>query len=650
MALASYTPSGMAFDVAVAALPFLSAASDQTPTERALADAQKQQVDQSQVPGDQSLGLWWNRSQSDWSGGSGSEFMEPPNDDLIMRSSWVSYGVDPWTPGKLSLLQLHASQGATCQLATMVYTRGVSPKVASITHDPPMGYVFGATGLGLTEGYRIVPDDDYLGATLTALSGWPGVTSGRPKAVIGGGYCWVVADELGSSYLADASAASTTFAANVTGMGTATKGVWDAKGRIILAVGPDLYAVPYNTGGSSSVALSTLSGDKVSPPTAPDATLTWVGCADTPGAILVGAHSASAGSSIQRFTVSTDGAITTLSALSTVAQLPEGEELYNIQSYLGSYLILLTSLGVRIAVVATDGSVQYGPLSYEGDVGTSIARYSSYFYVSVADAGSSRTGLIRLNLADIDSDGRVPWAYDVRSGATNSSSSAGIYGIWPLTDGKFYLLCDDGSGGNHTLQGPTGNLEASGYAESGWIRMGTLEPKTFNAVRVQCLTPLDGTFSVTLIEADGTETSLGSHAASADTVEFPIDLAPCQRIKLRLTLTRDSVDATTGPTMDGWQLLSLPAPSRQELIRAPLLCFDFERDSHGQEWGYEGAAAARYQALRDAVRDGSPVNFQDLNTGETIRCQVDSLTFQQVAPPSNTSGFGGILTVTVRTL
>ena len=80
--MSTYTISGVNYDFAIGGQPFLSAASDERPLERAFADAVKQQIDQSSDPGEQSLQMWWSRAQSDWSGVPG-------------RSSW-NRRMTPW--------------------------------------------------------------------------------------------------------------------------------------------------------------------------------------------------------------------------------------------------------------------------------------------------------------------------------------------------------------------------------------------------------------------------------------------------------------------------------------------------------------------------------------------------------------------------
>jgi len=85
-------------------------------------------------------------------------------------------------------------------------------------------------------------------------------------------------------------------------------------------------------------------------------------------------------------------------------------------------------------------------------------------------------------------------------------------------------------------------------------------------------------------------------------------------------------------------------------VRIQLSCFDFERDQYGLLKGYEGSALARWQALRDTVSYGPTVKLQDLNTNEVLTVVVEEMSFIQVAPPTDGSGFGGVISLTARTV
>jgi hypothetical protein len=102
---ATYTPSGYAYDVAIAGLPFFLSPLDDSPYRRVTAQYRKQQLDTSREPGEQTLTGWWLRSQSSFHFGQGIKFFEPAQDESLRFQYTVSKGLDVWTKGQATLLK-----------------------------------------------------------------------------------------------------------------------------------------------------------------------------------------------------------------------------------------------------------------------------------------------------------------------------------------------------------------------------------------------------------------------------------------------------------------------------------------------------------------------------------------------------------------
>lgn len=100
-----FSRTGPLYDYAIGGIGLLAADSNPFPFERATAPFRKEQFDNSDNPGEQSLSNWWLRSQSSFHFGAGIQFMEPANNDEVMSAFNTSVGVDPWTPGQLRLLK-----------------------------------------------------------------------------------------------------------------------------------------------------------------------------------------------------------------------------------------------------------------------------------------------------------------------------------------------------------------------------------------------------------------------------------------------------------------------------------------------------------------------------------------------------------------
>lgn len=113
---ATYTPSGYAYDVAIAGLPFFISPLDDQPYRRVTAQYRKQQIDQSREPGEQTLTGWWLRSQSSFHFGQGIKFFEPIQDESLRFQYTESKGINIWEKGQATLLKntakAHLTTGA----------------------------------------------------------------------------------------------------------------------------------------------------------------------------------------------------------------------------------------------------------------------------------------------------------------------------------------------------------------------------------------------------------------------------------------------------------------------------------------------------------------------------------------------------------
>jgi hypothetical protein len=104
--LSTWTNTDVAYDVAVGGLPFISAINDARPYIRQTAPFRKEQFDNQQQPGEQSLTGWWIRSQMSFHSGTGIKFYDPATTDEVGQYRFAdSKGVDVWTKGQVTLLK-----------------------------------------------------------------------------------------------------------------------------------------------------------------------------------------------------------------------------------------------------------------------------------------------------------------------------------------------------------------------------------------------------------------------------------------------------------------------------------------------------------------------------------------------------------------
>lgn len=597
-----YTNTNFLFNFAIAGLPFLAAIRDDIPLERGFAQVRRQQLDTAQVAGEQSLSNWWLRSQFTFTGGAGQELYEPAQDEAVRTRFSNSQGVDPWTDGQVSLLN-----------ATDVVTATASCRVAGASAS-------GTDYLMYANGTNTVRWNGTSGANTTGTSGvhtwlWP-----MGDKVLG---CFN-----GGIDIIDVATNNVTAAKTVVG----TPKCWFVKGRIIAAVGSALYEITNLTAGAFPAAMTG---------TGSNTSWTWTSATETPDAILVSGYSGSKGAILKLTLDATDGTLPVLTSPTVVLEFPQGEIPTSLMGYLGSYVAIGTNKGLRIATVGSQGQLQLGALTIETT--SSIDHMTAkdrFFYVGVSGGQPDGTsGLARVDLSEPDRQGRYPYAWDVTgtdSGTVTGVTQFGTTGRMVFASTS--LWCESAT-----------VLVAQGWLDTSQVLYGTLEPKQFMFAELKATYP-GGTINLSSIVGDSftgaTYTSLLDYSESNkdEITRLPADLMT--KLGLRFTLNRDSDDTTLGPVVTGWQLKALPAITRQEIVKVPLLCYDSERDAAGNL--RRADAWDRFTALVDATSTAATVTFQNLDTGEIANCVVEDLGFTQYSPPKGFDGFGGIATITLR--
>ena len=98
--------TSIAYDVAVGGMPFIYAIGDGRPYTRQTAPFRKDQFDNGNEPGEQSLTGWWIRSQMSFHSGSGIKFYDPATTDENGHYRFAdSRGLNVWTKGQVTLLK-----------------------------------------------------------------------------------------------------------------------------------------------------------------------------------------------------------------------------------------------------------------------------------------------------------------------------------------------------------------------------------------------------------------------------------------------------------------------------------------------------------------------------------------------------------------
>ena len=186
--------SGDAYDVAIGGQPFFYAIGDERPYIRQTAPYRKEQFDNNQEPGEQSLTGWWLRSQSSFHNGTGIKFYDPSAGEIVSHRFTDSNNVDVWTKGQVTLLKETAaltgvSSGIYKLISGISTTTNViigyipgSTTIKSFEADGDIVTTYAPTNLGnildgavVTDGTRLfIADNDhiYVGPLNAASAGW----------------------------------------------------------------------------------------------------------------------------------------------------------------------------------------------------------------------------------------------------------------------------------------------------------------------------------------------------------------------------------------------------------------------------------------------------------------------------------------------
>jgi hypothetical protein len=355
-------------------------------------------------------------------------------------------------------------------------------------------------------------------------------------------------------------------------------------------------------------------------------------------------------SNIYKFTLSTAGAMPTLTSAITAAELPVGETTFKISYYLG-YMSIGTNKGMRVAQVSDqDGSIAYGPLLFESDQPVyDFAFRDKYIWATTGVDGQA--GLTRINLGTEISQLVFAYAWDVYDPDDTLGHYTTTCSFMGDTDRIAYCNAGNGSDGTIYIQSAD-ELLPNGYITTGFIRYNTLENKIFKLVQPRVDTTL-GAFNMYSISAENVEYNIGTFAQGDAVPEVNVNnpIGANQYVAFRFELFRDEDDSSLGPLFTGYQVKALPAIPRQRLIQYPVMCYDHEMDKFNNEVGFEGSAYARMSQLEAVENIGDTIRVQDFRTGESYIGLIEELDFINKTPTDKRfSGYGGLLLVTIRSV
>lgn len=619
-------PDAMRWDCSIGGLPFLFAISDQYPMQRETAQFRRERIDTERNPGEQSLdsGLWI-RSQASWHYGSGLSSAEPlevATEEAAFRY-YVSGGIDPWTPGQLQLL--NSASPIYSASATSMKVQGIETGVLFGEGDGEFTYIqndgtSASVNWGGTGPINSFTDTGQVYLVTSSAGIYKGTLPSSTGALIYDKHYSTV------DYSLIRWVKSRAFYAE-------NQGIWELTNLspTSATIGAPFYAHP-NSGWR------------------------WTDFADGPTAIYASGYSLEQ-SAIYRMTVSSTNTTVSLNQPTVVAEMPRGEDILSMYQYVGAFLVIGTTAGVRIALIADDGSLNVGPLIADVAPVDDAVAFGQYLYVTVRDKGEAgnrvqRPGLYRINLGQNLGNNPLDFAsapdlvipFDDFDGHCTSVT---------VSDDKLWFAVTGTE--NSGVYKQTNSFVPEGWLETGRIRLGTVEPKAWRDLRLLAAPNITGSIqgyaSITGVGAPSTwQQVISANIDAPDNSGKLTSVAPLPSASLWVAFKLIS-NSTCGCSarMVGYQVTAVPSPKRTELILAPLMLFDNETDRQGARYGKENNAYARYQALKAMEQRGATVTYRDFTTGESTEVYVERVEYVRTTPPTRQKGAnGGILRVLMR--
>ena len=516
-------------------------------------DRVRNSTDQSTEPGESSInsqGLW-RRSQSSWHYGAGQEYSDTTDAEPYRFNT--SKGVNVWERGKLSLLK-------------------DTTQILSDAADTLKSIVAG-TRLYVASGGNVT--------FYTSLTASPTSCTAEPAGDVGSitsdGYnVWVGFAGHGIHVTNTSTGA---FSSYISGSGTFTK-IKYTKGRLMAAAGNSMYNFT-SSGGPGSALFAH-----------PNTNFTWVGFAGGQNHIYAAGYSGTT-SLIYKTIIKADAS--TLDTPTVALQLPEGEIVTALDSYLG-YVLIGTTTGFRFASADGDGNLVVGPLIKVGQV-DAFASQGQFVWFSYKNLDTTSTGLGRMDISNQVSTNQPAWASDLMVTGQGAVPSIGIYGTRPVfTVTGLGVYCEHAT-----------NLVASGTLETGLYRWGVIDPKFVPKWDLHTES-LNGSVAVAIspdkegYTTIGTASEAGSSASTFDGLEpYVVD------VEVRLTLTAKA-GLLLGPVVNRWMGRAYAAPFRSEIFSVPLLLHK-RVNVRGRDYFFD--VDDELERLRLLVSEPSVISYQE---------------------------------------
>lgn len=650
----SFAPSNIAYDISIDNLPFIANVTNQNPYKRETAQYRKDQFDNSQEPGEQSLTGWWLRSQTSFHHGAGINYYEPAVDTAnVLHRFNDSRGVDVWTVGEAKLLNT---------------TYHLYPETGTVANN-----IVTVTGRSPSTGKDYIITGDSVGA-LKALA-LNGTSTSDAAPTLSDRTSTLASGHTSSNYFKSMTSDGTRYFA----VCTAAVHVGNIDGSNIASGVKDIVIARHSTTGVHHIKYTKgylMFGEawylRFIPLANPLVSIGHGGSADAfPVGTLEKKHenpsfvwnsieggsrfiyaAGYAGSDSEIWAVPFDADTLTPNPLAAVqvVQMPYGEIINSMYYYLG-YLMIGTNKGIRVARESVDtGALTLGPLLYESNYSvTDFTAFGNHVYASTTVMGDDNIAnacLVRVDLSSPFDDGTFAYAYDLQYESDEPSYGVGVQ----YANDRLHIVTNEGSSAGEIQTQALLTRRSSGWIKTGKIRYGMIEPKFFRYINTTCNTGSGDSVTISTIDQSNNEQVLSSITVGLSNQDLLLETLYTKQEQVAFKFTLNNLTSDAGvPVLYGYQIKAVPAAKRQRLYQYPLSCYDHEMDRFNTQFGYDNRAIELIQSLEAIEQTGRFVNVTDYRTNETYQGIIEEVRFtNESSPDKNVSGFGGLLVVTVR--
>lgn len=532
---------------------------------RRFLDVIRQQADSGEEPSERSLNPndLWRRSQDDWVFGTGQSIYD--DDESTRKRYRTSTGINPWEKGELTLLKTAA------RIDTLTGSIGKS----------------------------VIAQDKLWVINGTTVAIWDGTLWSASAAVPLGQTIRDIATDGMNVYLAVRNDGKSAGGVYVISKGSTTPVLLNSvipdlvayvRGRLMVAASYSLYNIMDTTTTTPPAPITAA---------AINSDWTWDAFGAGQSYIYVAGHSGDL-ALVYRISLREDG--TALTAPVVAAQMPDGERVTCIQSYL-TVVALGTTRGVRVAVPQS-GSLQYGAVVPTAGAVRALEPQDRFVWAG-SDGGLFRVDLTRF-IPNIDLT--PAGAPDLTSGVAGVVASVHTWGgrrLWVVENVGVYLES-------------AATYVASGTFESGQITYALPDTKQFRFLDVAAQLSGSDTVVAEVAYDGGPWVAAGTLTAAAPKATFTLT-GSGDRCEIRLTLT--SATGTTTPKVTRFTLRAFPVPSRTEQVNVAL-------DLRATLLGLNGSTHFRdvwneFELLQDLVRTGETVTYQEFD--KTYTASVENV-------------------------